>query len=101
MDEGADVDDSLALLTRDPRPVIWIRRIGQILVLAEFIEAGAEEVFDSYSLAEARYEIFDRRLFAARDNVLDHCSGTEVTEVQDFTISIYIGDLEELILQRI
>ncbi|WP_235346950.1 hypothetical protein [Brevibacterium sp. UCMA 11754] len=34
----------LALATGDPRPLVGIRRIGQILVLAEFLGDGLFEV---------------------------------------------------------
>src|SRR3954451_10678370 len=34
-DERADVDDPLALLARDLRPVVGVGRVGQVLVLLE------------------------------------------------------------------
>ena len=42
LDEGADEDDALALLARDACPVIRIRGVGQVLVLAELIHARGE-----------------------------------------------------------
>src|SRR5215475_11631799 len=37
-DERADVDDPLALLARDPCPVVRVGRVGQVLVLPELVE---------------------------------------------------------------
>ena len=38
-DERADVDDPLALLARDPRPVVGVGGVGQVLVLLELVDA--------------------------------------------------------------
>ena len=40
-DERADVDDPLALLAGDARPVVGVGGVRQILVLAELVDAGA------------------------------------------------------------
>src|SRR5258708_26428023 len=40
-DQGPDVDDPLPLLAGDPRPVVRGCRVGQVLVLAELLHAGA------------------------------------------------------------
>src|SRR5579875_3214693 len=42
--QGADVDDALALLPGDTRPVIRVRGVGQVLVLAELVHARGEQV---------------------------------------------------------
>src|SRR4051794_33151813 len=39
-DERADVDDPLALLAGDPRPVVGVRGVREVLVLLELVDAG-------------------------------------------------------------
>src|SRR6201996_3020161 len=39
LDQGPDVDDALALLTGDARPVVGVGGVGQVLVLAELVHA--------------------------------------------------------------
>ena len=43
-DQGPDVDDALALLARDLRPVVGVGGVGQVLVLPELLLDGGEEV---------------------------------------------------------
>ena len=43
---GLDVDDALALLAGDLRPVIGIGRVGQVLVLLELLADGVQEVIE-------------------------------------------------------
>src|SRR5580692_11439438 len=43
-EQGADVDDALTLLARDPGPVVRVGRIGQVLVLLVLLPDGLEEV---------------------------------------------------------
>ena len=45
-DQRADVDDPLALLARDPCPVIGIGGVGQVLVLGELVDDRVEQVLD-------------------------------------------------------
>src|SRR5450631_4454533 len=42
--DRADVDDALALLARDLRPVVGVRGVGQVLVLAELLLDRIEQV---------------------------------------------------------
>ena len=42
--EGADVDDPLALLARDLRPVVGVGRVGQVLVLLVLLVDRRDEV---------------------------------------------------------
>src|SRR6266566_6468681 len=42
--QGSDIDDPLALLARDPGPVVRVRRVGQVLVLLELVANGAQEI---------------------------------------------------------
>ena len=54
-DQRADVDDPLALLARDPGPVIGIRGVGQVLVLGELVDDRVEQVLDAQAvLARSR-----------------------------------------------
>src|SRR5713226_7997386 len=68
--QGADVDDPLALLARDPGPVVGVRRVGQVLVLLELVADGAKEVLALDALLPLREEALDRRLLGAGDDVL-------------------------------
>ena len=43
-EQRADVDDPLALLARDPRPVVGVRGVRQVLVLLELVADRGEEV---------------------------------------------------------
>src|SRR4051794_32176052 len=55
-DERADVDDPLALLARDPRPVVGVGGVGQVLVLLELVEACRHQVADPQA-ADTRLEL--------------------------------------------
>src|SRR4051812_3644637 len=71
-DERPDVDDPLALLAGDARPVVRVGGVGQILVLAELVDAGVQQVLQPQALAARGEELLDRHLLAAVDDVLDH-----------------------------
>src|SRR4051812_13719486 len=71
-DEGADVDDALALLAGDAGPVVGVRRVGQVLVLLELVDAGRHEVRQAQPLAAVLEEVLDGHLLGAGDDVLDH-----------------------------
>src|SRR4029450_10036093 len=43
-EQGPDVDDALALLPRDPRPVVRVGGVGQVLVLLELVGDRVEQV---------------------------------------------------------
>ena len=49
-DQRADVDDPLALLARDPCPVIGIGGVGQVLVLGELVDDRVEQMLDAQTL---------------------------------------------------
>ena len=44
VDERAHIDDPLTLLARDTRPVVRIRGVRKVFVLAEFLADGGDEV---------------------------------------------------------
>src|SRR5438309_2604467 len=96
--EGSDVDDPLALLARDARPVVGVRRVRQVLVLLELVADGAQQVLLRDPLLALRQEPLDRRLFRPRDDVLDHGARVEVLEVQDLLVARLVGHLEEPVL---
>src|SRR5215472_6966747 len=91
-DEGPDVDDALALLARDARPVVRVGGVRQVLVLAELVHAGSEQVGDPDALLLGLEELLDGHLLRAGHDVLDHGAGVEVLEVQDFLVAVGVGD---------
>src|SRR5215218_5753848 len=66
-DERADVDDPLALLARDPRPVVRVGRVGQVLVLLELVEARRRQVADPQTRRPGLQVLLDRHLLRAVD----------------------------------
>src|SRR3954465_14570864 len=64
-DERADVDDPLALLARDPRPVVGVGRVGQVLVLLELVEARGHQVADPQSGRPGLEVLLDGHLLRA------------------------------------
>src|SRR6476659_580789 len=82
-DERADVDDPLALLARDPRPVVGVGRVGQVLVLLELVQARRRQMADPQPADTGLELLLDRHLLRAVDDVLQHGAGVEVLEVQD------------------
>ena len=50
-DERADVDDALALLARDLRPVVGVGRVREVLVLLVLLVDGHQEVVGADPLA--------------------------------------------------
>src|ERR687897_1565365 len=66
-DERADEDDPLALLARDPRPVVGVGGVGQVLVLLELVDARLEQVRDAQPLLVVVDEVLDRHLLRAVD----------------------------------
>src|SRR3984885_12274340 len=77
-DQSADVDDALALLAGDARPVVGVGGVGQVLVLAELVHAGREEMRDPDALLAGLEELLDGHLLGAGHDVLDHGTGVEV-----------------------
>src|ERR1700678_1295333 len=70
--QSADVDDALALLAGDARPVVGVGGVVQVLVLAEPVHAGGEEVSDADALLAGVEELLDGHLLGAGHDVLDH-----------------------------
>src|SRR4051812_10337888 len=100
-DQRADVDDPLALLAGDPRPVVRVRGVRQVLVLAELVDARGEQMLHAQAALTGREQVLDCHLLAAVDDVLDHRAGVEVLEVQRFLVAVGVGDLEEAVLLRL
>src|SRR5687767_10828690 len=82
-DERPDVDDALALLAGDLRPVVGVGGVGQVLVLLELLADGIDEVLCGDALLTPGDQALDRELLRPPDDVLDHGPGGEVLEVQD------------------
>src|SRR5581483_144513 len=61
-DERTDEHDPLALLARDPRPVVRVGRVRQVLVLLELIDTGLHQMTDAQPLAVVLDDILDRHL---------------------------------------
>src|SRR5215469_15859609 len=80
-DQGPDVDDPLSLLAGDPRPVVGVRGVGQVLVLAELVHARSQQMRDADALLPGLEELLDRHLLRPGHDVLDHRPGVEVLEV--------------------
>src|SRR2546427_11244021 len=91
--EGTDVDDPLALLPGDPRPVVGVGGVGGVLVFLGLVADGRQEVLQLESFLPLRQESFDHNLLGPTDDVFDHRSGVEVLEVQDLLVARLVGDL--------
>src|SRR5215472_15538767 len=100
-DQRADVDDPLALLAGDPRPVVGVGGVRQVLVLAELVHARGQQVRDAQPLLPGLEELLDRHLLRPVHDVLDHGTGVEVLEVQDLLVPVGVGHLEEPVLLRL
>src|SRR5437879_5360026 len=70
--QGADVDDPLALLARDLGPVIGVRGVGQVLVLLVLLPDGVEQIVGANALALLGDGSLDGQLLGPPDDVLDH-----------------------------
>src|SRR3954462_7050493 len=97
-DERADVDDPLALLARDPRPVVGVGGVRQVLVLLELVQARRHQVAHPQPAGPGLQLLLDRHLLRPVDDVLQHGAGVEVLEVQDLLVTVGVGDLEEAVL---
>ena len=96
--EGAHVDDALALLARDPRPVVGVGGVGQVLVLLVLPADRLHQVRGADPAALARDLPLDGELLGPADDVLDHGPRGEVAVVQHLFVAVLVGDLEELVL---
>ena len=96
--DRAHVDDALALLAGDLRPVVGVGRVRQVLVLAELLLDRVEQVVGDDAALAARDRALDRQLLRAAHDVLDHGARREVLEVQELLVAVLVRDLEELVL---
>src|SRR5271154_4863224 len=83
VDQRANENDPFALLARDTGPVIGVRRVRKIFVLAELLTNRFEEIL----LTKAPSLISDLALhgdlLGPTDDVLDHGARREVFEIQN------------------
>src|SRR5437016_5133744 len=79
-EDRAHVDDALALLPRDLRPVVGVGGVGQVLVLLVLLPDRLEQVGASDAPAVAGDVALDGQLLGPADDVLDHGAGGEVLE---------------------
>src|SRR5579884_1748975 len=77
-EQGANVDDALALLARYPGPVVGVGGVGQVLVLLVLPADGLHQVRDAHPVALAGDGALDRQLLRPSDDVLDHGARGEV-----------------------
>src|SRR5665648_297490 len=99
--DRADEDDPLALLAGDPRPVVGVGRVGQVLVLLELGDARGQQVLHPDAALTSGQQLLDRRLLGAVDDVLDHGAGGEFLEVEDLLVAPGVGHLQELVRLRL
>src|SRR5579875_1039479 len=71
-DQGAHVDDPLALLARDLRPVVRVGGVREVLVLLVLLLDGGEEVGEADAVALPGDRALDGELLRPPDDVLDH-----------------------------
>src|SRR5436305_6405204 len=95
--QGANVDDALALLARDLGPVVGVRGVGQVLVLLVLLPDRVEHVVGANALALLGDGPLDGQLLGTTDDVLDHGAGGEVLEVEDLLVPVLVSDLEEAV----
>src|SRR5580765_5597774 len=81
--ERLHVDDALALLAGDLRPVVGVGGVRKILVLLELFADGRQEVVGHDALLAAPDVTLERELLRPAHDRLDHRAGGEVLEVED------------------
>src|SRR6056297_2646628 len=86
--QGADVDDALALFPGDPRPVVGVGGVGKILVLAELLPDGGQQILGHQTAAARLEQALDGELLGPGHDVVDHGPGVEVLEVQDLLLAV-------------
>src|SRR5712691_4606083 len=96
--ERPHVDDPLALLAGDLRPVAGVGRVGQILVLLELLAHGVEEVAGADTLLATADQALEGQLLGPPHDRLDHRAGREVLEVEDLLVAVGVGHFEETVL---
>src|SRR6266550_504724 len=97
-EQRAHEHDALALLAGDLRPVVGVRRVRQVLVLAVLLPDGVDEVAARDASRAAADLPLDGHLLRAPDDVLDHRSGGEALEEQHFLVTVLVRDLQEAVL---
>src|SRR5258705_1783849 len=96
--ERLHVDDALALLAGDLRPVVGVGGVRKILVLLELFADGRQEVVGHDALLAAADVALERELLRPAHDRLDHGAGREVLEVEDLFVTVRVGDFEEAVL---
>src|SRR5258705_8576106 len=96
--ERLDVDDPLALLTGDLRPVVGVGGVGEVFVLLELLANGGEQVVGHDALLAATDVALEGELFCPAHDRFPHGGRREVLEVEDLFVAVGVGDLEEAIL---
>src|SRR6185503_7761554 len=96
--ERLHVDDALALLAGDLRPVVGIGGVRKILVLLELFADGRQEVVGHDALLAAPDVTLERELLRPAHDRLDHGAGGEVLEVEDLFVTVRVGDFQEAVL---
>src|SRR6476620_10669042 len=90
--------DFLALLAGDLGPIIWIGRVGQILVFLELLADRADEVVGSETAALLGNGSLDGILLGTRDDAFDQCAARKIFKVENFLFSVRIGHFNESVL---
>src|SRR4030095_17083284 len=81
--ERLHVDDALALLAGDLRPVVRVGGVRKILVLLELLADGGQEVVCCDALLATPDVTLERQLLGPAHDRFDHGAGGEVLEVED------------------
>src|SRR2546423_8329060 len=89
-EQGANVDDALALLARDLGPVVGVGGVGQVLVLLVLLLDGGQEILGADAFAFVGNRPLDGELLGPAHDVLDHGARGEVLEVQDLLVAVLI-----------
>src|ERR1019366_10590166 len=89
--QGADIDDPLALLARDPGPVVGVGGVRKVLVLLVLPADGLEEIRGTDPSPFAGDDPLDGQLLRPADDVLDHRSRGEVAVVKQFLVTVLVG----------
>src|SRR5580700_4658302 len=97
-EQGTDINDALALLSRNARPVVGIGGVGQVFVLLVLLADRLEQVRGADAAGGAGDDPLDGQLLGPPDDVLDHGARGEVAVVEDLLVAVLVGDLEEAVL---
>src|SRR5690349_7574953 len=74
-DQRPDVHDPLALRTGYASPVVRVGGVGQVLVLAELIDAGRAQMAHPHALLPGPEHLLDGHLLGPGHDVIDHRAG--------------------------